>query len=106
MTALLALAACAPPSVTRTELLAVDRRGWATPGWTGLHYMGTNDGWHYFTDSHASPTGEQDDLYRISEAEFPILNTFPLTRDRSRWFDADGLLGVERHPVTRGTIPR
>lgn len=76
------LADCTKPkTVTGAELERLKAK-WYEPTTSTWHYVGSKDGFHWFRhdDSGAHPRG-----FRVSEAELPWQDTFPVTRERSSW---------------------
>src|SRR5690242_6154003 len=55
---------------------------WHEPKVTVWYYMGSKDGFHYF---HHDDLGKEPKDFRISDAELPWDNQFPLTGRRSKW---------------------
>lgn len=82
MLPLLLLFGCArPQTVSRAELDRA-RSQWHEPKVSMWYYMGSRGGFHHF---HHDDLGSDQKDFRISEAEVPWSDTFPLTRHRSRW---------------------
>lgn len=76
---LLGCASSQTVSRVQFERLKTQRQEPKVSAW---YYVGSKDAYHYF---HHDDLGDDQKDFRISEAELPWQDTFPLTRRRSHW---------------------
>jgi len=54
---------------------------WKEPKVSIWYYVGTKDGYHHFLHQDLN----EQIVYRISEQQFPLKDTFQKTNDRNKW---------------------